>query len=405
MPRLNRLLVLSLLLLAFPTTLRANSATVEPFAPEGVAALVAYSPDGRLAVGSPDHGGRELCIYAVPSAEVVSCVDLSDRFVRFDFYDVAWSPDSSRIAFSHRALTLLDDGDIWIMDTATGELTNVTDDGFEGRLLGEQAQTFEGRIYVDVLPRWSPDGRSLAFSRTIWSAVSELRPTELWVLDVETGESRRVAAVAGEPGALLFGLAWAPDGETIYATRFGRDPESRAHGIWAYDPVSGEAEQLLRQSTGSGTGSPAVLNVSPDGAYLSIYYPRLLSGTRSTMAIFALYDLARGEIIPLAIPAEIDPRGEALAVSLGFNPDGETVLFAVSQPESPHGAVVLQHLESGESEVIALLPEGERPFPYSYAEGIRFGANGLALVPVVSGAGYLIGAPDPTRRALTMEEE
>lgn len=66
-------------------------------------------------------------------------------------------------------------------------------------------------------PRWSPDGRRLAFL----SARGDPRDVDqLWLLDRAGGEARRVSDLAG--GVLEF--AWAPDGRRIALTASDPDP-------------------------------------------------------------------------------------------------------------------------------------------------------------------------------------
>ena len=85
----------------------------------------------------------------------------------------AWSPDGARIAVVRRHLT--DPGDeldvqIWVMRA----------DGSEARPLTAIPKFFPGT------PVWSPDGNSLLFERY------SLEARGIWVMDVETGEMRRV---------------------------------------------------------------------------------------------------------------------------------------------------------------------------------------------------------------------
>jgi hypothetical protein len=60
------------------------------------------------------------------------CSDLDDRGISLEDRTVVWSPDSTTIAFSENAFVTFVDGDLWTMDATTGELVNLTDDGFDG---------------------------------------------------------------------------------------------------------------------------------------------------------------------------------------------------------------------------------------------------------------------------------
>ena len=105
----------------------------ERFALPDADRILSLSPDGTMAVAI--GGDRDtLCTYTVPAGDEVACADLAEHGIRLRPEDVAWSPDSHTLAFAENALQMFVDGDLWLMDAASGELTNLTDDGFEGGL-------------------------------------------------------------------------------------------------------------------------------------------------------------------------------------------------------------------------------------------------------------------------------
>ncbi|MFS0738797.1 S9 family peptidase [Sphingomonas sp. 1P06PA] len=102
------------------------------------------------------------------------------------------SPDGSRIAYVRRSNDIMTDkarSTIWMIDTATGQ----------------QAPLVAGPGSHSS-PRWSRDGRRLAYV----SAIDKAGP-QLMVRWIATGESAQVATLPTAPNA----LAWSPDGSRI----------------------------------------------------------------------------------------------------------------------------------------------------------------------------------------------
>ncbi len=118
--------------------------------------VVGLSPDGtKYAVYIPN---TELCVFDAATLEQVSCASFENIRVRVRQDDIVWSPDSTRLAFAEQAFTFGDDGDLWVVDATTGELTNITDDGYSGGLFGF-SEPLTATFSVDVAPAWTPDSQ------------------------------------------------------------------------------------------------------------------------------------------------------------------------------------------------------------------------------------------------------
>jgi dipeptidyl aminopeptidase/acylaminoacyl peptidase len=93
--------------------------------------IISMSPDGRwiaaVRPGPRDRDG-ELCVFAVETLEERACASLSGLHAGIRLEDVTWSPDGEHLAFTERALISYIDGDLWLMDAANGELTNLDDE-------------------------------------------------------------------------------------------------------------------------------------------------------------------------------------------------------------------------------------------------------------------------------------
>ena len=111
--------------------------------------------------------------------------------------DPQWSPDGTRIAFvSNRSGKEFDGNrntDVWLISATGGELTKISD-----------------HDESDNNPRWSPDGRTIAFT----GEVHDRDHPKVWLAPA-TGDAPSVLAANGLdliPG----GLEWSEDGKSIY---------------------------------------------------------------------------------------------------------------------------------------------------------------------------------------------
>jgi dipeptidyl aminopeptidase/acylaminoacyl peptidase len=114
--------------------------------------------------------------------------------------DVQWSPDGARLAYSTTPTPKADDGsrsDIWVVAVA--------DSGAVPRKLVENPGP-------DNAPRWSPDGRSIAFLSRSTSRISTGQ-SSLKIIPAEGGAPRDVlTGFVYQPGP----ATWSSDGRTLY---------------------------------------------------------------------------------------------------------------------------------------------------------------------------------------------
>ncbi|MGE0042932.1 MAG: prolyl oligopeptidase family serine peptidase [Vicinamibacterales bacterium] len=227
------------------------------------------------------------------------------------------SPDGTRVAL---VVTEPPDGDeqprqIWMLTVGTGEVRQLT---FVAG--GNQA------------PRWSPDGRTLAF-------LSGRRgPDQIYLLPMDGGDAMRLT----DHGSRVRSFAWSPDSRAIafIATepptaeeRRKRedkddarvvdqdDPHARA---WVVDVASHETRRL--------TGEPwAISRVlwTPDGASLVVQGTRRPASEEETDEI-ARVAVADGRVTPVAAP-----RGPFGGVVV--SPDGKTLAWIGARVDGPIG--------------------------------------------------------------------
>ena len=162
----------------------------------------AWSPDGEtIAYFSDASGEYELTLEpADGSGEPETVTDLGAGF-RYQPY---WSPESEKIAFIDEAMT------VRIHDVTSGETTPV--EQFPNWMNHYNLSTFE--------VSWSPDGRWLAYSRTL-----ENDQSAVFVYDVEEEEKHQVTSGFYSTGEPTFG----PEGNHLFVTTDRN-----------FDPVYGE---------------------------------------------------------------------------------------------------------------------------------------------------------------------
>ena len=84
-------------------------------------------------------------------------------------------------------------------------------------------------------PQPSPDGRQVVFTRRVYDPGANKSFTSLWVVPIDGGEPRRLTAARASDTS----PRWSPDGRTI---AFVSD-RSGSSQIWMIDPAGGEARQ------------------------------------------------------------------------------------------------------------------------------------------------------------------
>ena len=104
------------------------------------------------------------------------------------------SPDGKWVAYTVTEPSLKDNRGItriWLGDVASGSVRQLT-----------------AGLGSDRQPRWSPDGRTLAFVSTRENGA------QLWVLPIAGGEARRLTSLADG----VFDPLWLPDGTGLIVT-------------------------------------------------------------------------------------------------------------------------------------------------------------------------------------------
>lgn len=185
---------------------------------------------------------KQLFLYAACVACVASAVAQADpltpeRAVRFrQISDLRFSPDGAALAcVVSEATDSGPESHIWMADVARGQL-----------------RQFTFSTKSESAPRWSPDGRTLAF------VSSRDGDPQVYAMPVDGGEARRITAA---PGGVT-SYHWSPDGARIaYLAHRARtsgapddpvvaDREQDLAQVWLVDVASRQARQLTDRAVG-----------------------------------------------------------------------------------------------------------------------------------------------------------
>ncbi|ODT01367.1 MAG: amidohydrolase [Erythrobacter sp. SCN 62-14] len=209
--------------------------------------------------------------------------------------DVDVSPDGKTLAFS-----LL--GDIYTMPITGGTPTRIA----------------EGMAW-EVHPRFSPDGRRIAFTSDRGGG------DNIWVMNTDGSDKRQVT---NEDFRLLNQPSWSPDGQYIAAKKHFTTQRSLGTGeVWLYHVSGGGGVQVVERANDQLEKELGEPIFAPDGK--AIYFTRNTTpgnifeyAQDSNAGIFAIerHDLATGETLTAV-------GGYGGAVRPAPSPDGKELAF------------------------------------------------------------------------------
>ncbi|MGN8553199.1 UNVERIFIED_CONTAM: hypothetical protein OHV15_11510 [Microbacterium sp. SLM126] len=162
----------------------------------------------------------------------------------------AFAPDGVRLAFGSSAGT---DGNWHDVALVIAEVTA------DGQASVTQQFALDG-LTNGPCPIWSPDGAHIAFGALTDGRRPVVPASEVWILDVGTGEIERVT------GLRTTDIEWDPDGSRLYI--------ADDSGILAYSLADS------RTRTIDDTAPANALTVSPDGGMLAVERRRVSAADR-----------------------------------------------------------------------------------------------------------------------------
>jgi len=228
---------------------------------------IPVSPDGTMvAYVGTDPEGREV-IY-VANVDGTNIRTLVAATAQDSFGAVQFSPDGSQLVYQVRPYGSVgsnDVGDLFLVDVATGETTQLT----------HLKPVSEG--LWDMGPTFSPDGQTVFFTKPSSSAIN--RSWSLWSVPASGGKPRLVLrdAIGGRlspdgrtivyfkykpsPGDLFFGDMWLAHADgtdarrlaargSVFSARWAPDGTKIAYrqgrGAYVFDVTTGEFSRVLK---------------------------------------------------------------------------------------------------------------------------------------------------------------
>ncbi|MEA3054329.1 MAG: hypothetical protein QOG72_3232, partial [Sphingomonadales bacterium] len=244
---------------------------------------------------------------------------MTTRQIRIDVDNGTWmnidvSPDGRTIAFD-----LL--GDIYTMPIGGGTPTRIA----------------EGLAY-EVQPRFSPDGRRIAFTSDRGGG------DNIWIMNADGSDKRQLTK---EDFRLLNQPSWSPDGRFISAKKHFTTGRSLGTGeVWLYHVSGGGGVPLVKKPSEQHQKELGEPIYAPDGK--SIYFTRNVTpgpifqyAQDSNTDLFDIqrYDLATGEVTTVV-------SGSGGSVRPTPSPDGRKIAFV--RRERAKSKLYVKDLESGE---------------------------------------------------------
>ncbi len=239
-------------------------------------ALLAAAP-------SPDLGKNWKVDDAHGPTKTVSFTTDEGTWIHLDVH-----PDGSKIVFS-----LL--GDLYVMPIGGGEAKRIT----------------SGQAY-DVQPRFSPDGKWIAF------ASDRAGLEAIWVCDLEGKKARQVSA---EKESTVSAPSWSPDGDWIVGRKRLTDTSTLGTvELWMWHVRGGQGVQITKKDEQPDAADPAFSN---DGRFLyfSARDARYRYDRDPNEGIWQIkrWDRHSGQSLPItgefggAATPELSPDGKSIA--------------------------------------------------------------------------------------------
>ena len=241
-------------------------------------------------------------------------IEIDTRSVTWSDVDV--SPDGQTLVFH-----------------ALGDIYRVAIDG-------GQAEALTSDIAWNFQPRFSPDGRSIAF-------ISDRGGAEnIWIMDAD-GDN--LVQVSDEREHLLHNPAWSPDGDYIAARKGYVSRRSIPAGsIWMYHRGGGGGVELVERLHGQQSQKNIAEPVfSPDGKY--VYFSQDITpgsvweyNRDANKGIFAIrrLNLETGQ-------SENVTGGPGGAIRPVLSPDGSQLAFVRRNPTELSSRLMVRDLNSG----------------------------------------------------------
>ncbi len=326
---------------------------------------------------------QQICIYSVMDRSASPTCTALPRPFNYDPNSPRWSPDGRYLAFiDDQPLQYVRDSDIWLLDTQTGSLTNLTDDGAYLWDWLEPVPEGERAGVVDVAPRFSADSQNVWFVRYETQGGRLLGTLYSVSVDGDAPVARHVLVDDAREDGFVSVMDLAPDGQTLVFNQLrlgvGRD------SVNLLNLATGETRRLYELDRDR-EGAVAALDFAPTGDAIlvqnsTVLYPDIL--TRDDLTLWRVVTLdGRRQ------PGPVPPAPNSAVIGAGWSPDGAGLAYLVVADMPEHNGLYIG--APGQAGRLLLAATEDQRFltPTStFYDRLDWGANGVVLVAVRSGA-------------------
>ncbi|MBN1500457.1 MAG: hypothetical protein JW982_09885 [Spirochaetes bacterium] len=237
-----------------------------------------------------------------------------------DHNNVQWSPDSRYLAFTEDWNRRARDSDIWLLDSSTWTIKNLTDDNYQGGWFNEIEH------YIDFSPTWTQNSDSIIFIRSTMQ-----RDAAFYQISVKGGIPEKLFQPV--PNNLPIWLsAWlnSKTGRLYYTIDLVKRSEPE-NGIWSYDLSSKQVFHHLYSNEQSSI--PYLIDYSDktDTGLIAYLYELNQYTIDFKSNYFYIWESKSDKIHPVAFSTFSENKYRISNAIL--SPDGKKIMAVVKTPD------------------------------------------------------------------------
>ncbi|MBI5961098.1 MAG: hypothetical protein HY866_20330, partial [Chloroflexi bacterium] len=249
------------------------------------------------------------------SFEAASCALLDDSRMKVEQETIRWSPDSRYLVMSENFFRYYVDSDIWVLDTNSMTLADITDDGgakFDITAPANQSPP------IDVVPRWMPDGR-IVFLRYTGEG-EEFESPHIYTIRPDGSDLQQAGQLQTTQRFAVYALAVSADGKLAY-NLWGNDSQFQSlNGVWISNLDGSQPEQLWHNAE-EPNYVPMAVDWSPDGRYVAFNLPPTSFGAQYAP------EISVERAIRISDKQEVLFSPDSFVWSAGWSGDGSAFVY------------------------------------------------------------------------------
>jgi Tol biopolymer transport system component len=251
---------------------------------------------------------------------------------------------------------------------------------------GGEARKITSGMGFNSMPRFSPDGKKIAF-------ISDRGGAEnVWISDADGSDARQLSQ---DEQSEFASPTWTPDGNYVIASRFPQFPVG-SNELWMYHIKGGAGVQVTKSKPKPDAPPNRWVNalgpsMSKDGRYL--YYTARTNPQGFYNVVFPLSQIVRRNMITGEEDTVTDAPGSAMRSEI--SPDGKLLVYA-TRTETETG-LRIRDLQSGEERWLKYpvqRDDQESLFTRDMLPNYAFTPDGKELVAAYGGKIHRISVAD-----------